>query len=270
MSNYLYGFKLPKSLFEMTWEEAQEALQETNIVVQPTGSTEQHGPHLPLGNDALQVREFSRRIVLKLDEMGVKSVIGPLIPFGIAPYHMSFPGTISLKATTFQALMFEVCFSLYQHGFRKFVFPLGHGGNYGSMMAVAQKLVDETEDAQTLVLNWLPMIHDYYPKLLHSKKKEGHSGEPETSRLLVIHPELVEIKRARAFYSEKAYKAESKDHPLLGGGILKPTRSMKDVTPYGSVGDPALADPEVGEKLLDIMCSWMANAVINAFGKNSI
>jgi len=80
----------------MTWEEAEEALQETDIVVLPIGSTEQHGPHLPLGNDALQVRERARRIVVKLEEMGVKAVAGPLIPFRTASYDMSFPCTIYL------------------------------------------------------------------------------------------------------------------------------------------------------------------------------
>ena len=266
MSDYLYGFKPPKTLFEMTWEETQEALKETNMVVLPIGSTEQHGPHLPLGNDALQVREMARRIVLKLEGMGIKAVVGPLVPFGVAPYHMPFPGTISLQPSTFQALVRDVCLSLYRHGFRKFVFPLGHGGNYGCMQVVAQQLVDETPDAQTLVLNWLQMVHHHYPKLLTSKKNEGHGGEPETSRLLAVHPELVEIQRAQVYYSEKADRAESSDHPLLGGGIFKATRSWRDATPYGSVGNPTLATPELGEKLLDLLADWMARAVRQEFG----
>lgn len=265
MSDYLYGFKPPKTLFEMTWEETQEALQETDMVVLPTGSTEQHGPHLPLGNDALQVREMARRIVVKLEEMGVKAVVGPLVPFGVASYHMPFPGTIHLQASTFQALMRDVCLSLYRHGFRKFVFPLGHGGNYASMQVVAQQLVDETEDAQTLVLNWLQMIHHHYPEIITSKKNEGHGGEPETSRLLAVHPELVEIKRARAYYSEKTDKAESPDHPHLGGGIFNPKRNYREWTPHGSIGNPTLAKAELGEKLLDLMCGWMAEAIRQEF-----
>ena len=266
MADYLYGFKPPKTLFEMTWEEAQEALKETNMVVLPIGSTEQHGPHLPLGNDALQVREMARRVVLKLEGMGIKAVVGPLVPFGVAPYHMGFPGTISLQPSTFQALMRDVCFSLYRHGFRRFVFPMGHGGNLASMHVVAQQLVDETEDAQALVLNWLQMIHPYYRRLLKSEKREGHGGEPETSRLLAVHPELVEIQRARSYYSAKTDKAESDDHPHLGGGIFNPKRSYTEWTPYGSIGNPALAEAHLGEMLLDLMCDWMAKAVRQEFG----
>jgi len=266
MSDLLYGFKRPKTMFEMTWEEVQEALQETDMVVLPIGSTEQHGPHLPLGNDAIQVREFARRTVVKLDEMGTKAVIGPLVPFGVASYHMTFPGTIHLQASTFQAMMYDVCWSLYRAGFRRFVFPLGHGGNYGSMMVVAQRLVDDTEDARSLVINWLPTIHHHYGELLTSKKNEGHGGEPETSRLLAMHPELVEMGRAQIFYSEKADDAESPDHPLLGGGVLNPTRGMKALTPFGSVGNPTLARAELGEKLLDIMSNYIAEVVQKEFG----
>jgi creatinine amidohydrolase len=174
---------------------------------------------------------------------------------------MPFPGTISLQPATFQALMYDVMMSLYKHGFRRFALPLGHGGNLASMHVVAQKFVDDTQGTQALVLNWLQMITRYYKEILTSKKNEGHSGEPETSRLLACHPELVEMKRARVYYSEAADKAESADHPLMGGGIFKPDRNWKEAAPYGSVGDPTLAKAETGEKIWDIIIGWMAEAV---------
>lgn len=265
MTDYLYGFRPPKTLYEMTWEEAQEALQETDIVVVPIGSVEQHGPHLPLGNDAMQVREMARRIIVKLDEDGVRAVAGPLIPFGLAPYHMYFPGTISLQPSTFHALMLDVCRSLYRHGFRKFAFPLGHGGNLAAMHVAAQQLVDETEDAQCLVLNWLQLAVQHYGTLLTSGKNEGHAGEGETSRLLALHPELVEMHRAQVYYSQSAEKAESNDHPLHGGGIFKPTRSWREVATYGSVGNPTRGSAETGERMWDMICGWMADVIRRDF-----
>jgi creatinine amidohydrolase len=261
MSEYLYRFKPPKTLFEMTWEETQEALKETDLVVLPIGSTEQHGPHLPLGNDAIQIREITRRVVVNLRNRGVKAVAGPLVPFGVASYHMPFPGTISLQPATFQALMYDVMQSLYRHGFRRFALPLGHGGNLSSMHIVSQKFIDDNQDAQAVVINWLPFMNRNYGKLITSKKLEGHSGEPETSRLLAMHPELVEIKRARVYYSPVTDKAESPDHPLMGGGIFKPKRSYTDITPYGSIGDPGLAKAETGEKILELVCGWIADAI---------
>ncbi len=265
MSDYLYGFKPPKTLFEMTWEETQEALKETDLVVLPLGSTEQHGPHLPLGNDALQVREMARRIVVKLEEKGIKAVAGPLVPFGVAPYHMPFPGTINLQPATFQALVYDVMYSLYRHGFRRFALPLGHGGNLASMHVVTQRFIDETQGTQTLVLNWLQLAVHHLGELLTSKKNEGHAGEGETSRLMAVHPELIEMKRARIYYSDAADRAESKDHPLHGGGLFKGTRSWKDATPIGSVGNPTLAKVETGEKYWDLICTWMADAIQREF-----
>ena len=265
MNDYLYGFRPPKTLFEMTWEEAQEALSETDIVVLPIGSTEQHGPHLPLGNDALQVREMARRIVVKLDEMGVKAVAGPLVPFGIAPYHLPFPGTISLQPATFQAVLIDVCNSLYGHGLRKFAFPLGHGGNLSGMQMVAQQLADQYDDIQVVVLNWLQLAVQHYDEILTSNKKEGHAGEGETSRLMALHPELIEMQRARVFYSEQAEKAESDDHPLHGGGIFKPVRDWRQAATFGSVGNPNLAKEETGEKLWNLICTWMAEVVKHEF-----
>lgn len=267
MGDYLYGLKAPKTLFEMTWQEAEEALQETDIVVLPTGSTEQHGPHLPLGNDAIQAREMARRIVVKLDELGVKAVAGPLVPFGVASYHMPFPGTIHLHATTYQALLRDICFSLYRHGVRKFALPMGHGGNLASMQVVAQQLVDEKADAQAVVLNALPVMTQAYRRgeILTSTENEGHAGEGETARLLAVHPELVEMGRARVYYSQKAEEMESEDHPLLGGGIFKTTRNWREATPWGSVGNPTLATAETGEKLWDLIITWMAKAIRQEF-----
>lgn len=237
------------------------ALKETDLVVLPIGSTEQHGPHLPLGNDAIQVREMSRRIALKLADRGIKAIVGPLVPFGVAPYHMPFPGTITLQPATFQALMYDVMMSLYRHGFRRFALPMGHGGNLASMQVVAQRFVDETQGTKALVMNALPIMSTKFDEYFVSKKKEGHAGEGETSRLLACHPELVEMKRARVYYSDAADRAEDKNHPLMGGGLFNAKRSWKEVAPHGSVGNPTLAKAESGEKWWDLICGWMADAI---------
>lgn len=261
----LYTIPGPKTLYEMSWEEVQETLQETDIVLVPCGSTEQHGPHLPLGNDWMQAAEMARRSVLALEARGVRAVVGPTIPFGTASYHMPFPGTISLTSDTFKALLKEVCLSLHKHGFKHQALLLGHGGNYSVMMTVAQDLVDET-DATVLVLNFLKTMTDRYPEILSSKQHESHAGEGETSRLLAVHPELVQLDRAKVFRSERAEKMESHDHPLLGGGIFRPSRSFRDGTPVGSVGDPTRATAATGDKLYEIIADWVAGAIVREFG----
>ena len=73
------------------------------------------------------------------------------------------------------------------------------------------------------------------------------------------------MKRARVYYSENADRAESADHSLLGGGILKPTRSWREVAPHGLVGDPTLAKAQTGEKFWDLTVNWMAEAIRREF-----
>jgi creatinine amidohydrolase/Fe(II)-dependent formamide hydrolase-like protein len=96
-------------------------------------------------------------------------------------------------------------------------------------------------------------------------ENEGHAGEGETARLLAVHPELVEMGRARVYYSQEAEDMESEDHPLLGGGIFKTTRNWREATPWGSVGNPTLATVETGEKLWGHIITWMAKAIQREF-----
>lgn len=269
MRDVLYSIKGPKTLFEMTWQEVAEALQETDMVLVVLGSTEQHGPHLPLGTDTMQAVELSKRTVTQLEANGIMAVVAAPIPFGMSSFHMGFPGTITLRVTTYYELVMDVCRCLYTHGFRRFVFPLSHGGNYAMMQVIAQQLVDETEDARTLVLNWVPLEVSEYPVLANALKAEGHGGGTEISRQLATHPELVEMANARAYHPKEGEEQATRDHPLLGGAIFTPfgpARRFREAFPRGFIGDPNLATAEIGNELYQIAVDWMCAAIEKAFG----
>lgn len=257
----LYTVKGPKMLEDMTWEELSEVLKETDTVLLPVGSTEQHGPHLPLATDTIQIVEIARQTVARLAKEGITVVAGPTIPFGVAPYHMPFAGTISLRSSTLDALIKDVCHSLYHHGFRKFFLLLGHGGNLPVMQVVTQDLVTELPESSVYFLNWLPASEASYSEILVSKKAEGHSGEGETARVMVTHPNLVQMDRARVYYSQEAEDLESEDHPLMGGGVMEGIRNWREVTSIGSSGNPTLATPETGQKSYDVITGWIAAVI---------
>lgn len=269
MSEVLYTVKGPKMLEDMTWEELSEVLKETNTVIIPVGSTEQHGPHLPLAADTIQVVEMAKGTVARLAKEGIKVVAGPTLSLGAAPYHMPFPGTINLRTSTLEAVIKDVCRSLHHHGFRRFVLLLGHGGNLSVMQTATQDLAVEFPDARWVFLNWLPWSESKYPDILRSKKSEGHSGEGETARVLVTHPNLVQMNRARVYYSQEADDAESKDHPLMGGGIMQAWPNWQDFAPFGSVGDPTLATAETGQKSYDVIVDWIVAAMKSTVLKKS-
>ena len=265
----LYTVKGPKLLEDMTWKEVDDLLAVTDTVIVPVGSTEQHGPHLPLAADTIQVVEMVRQTVACLAEEGITVLGGPVIPFGVAPYHMPFPGTISLRSDTLKVLIKDVCFSLYQHGFRRFVLLMGHGGNIATMQVAAQELVGDLPDSQVVFLNWLPALESKYSGILQAGRPQGHAGEGETARTMVTHPKLVHVDWAHVFYSQEAQEVESDDHPEKGGGILNTVRNWRDVTPYGNVGDPSVATAETGQKAYDIIVSWIVAAMKRTVLKNT-
>lgn len=263
----LYVQKGPPTLPEMTGPQVQEMLTRTDVILIPVGATEDHGAHLPLGTDSMEAREICRRTALRLEEQGCPVVIGPVIPFGTSSFHMGFPGTVSISASTLITLLKEVCLSLYQGGFRNFVFVHGHDGNLPSMMVAAQELVDATPDATAVVLNWMVALSKIYHTIQKSKKGESHGGEGETARLLVTHPELVDPAKGTAFYlkPEELRKIQSPEHMKTGGGIYYGVRSYKALTPYGHIGDPALAEAETGEKGYDAIVDWLSMVIKRDF-----
>lgn len=263
----LYVQKAPPTLAEMSGAEVRERLEVTRTVLIPVGATEEHGPHLPLGTDTMEGREICRRTAVRLEEMGCPVMIAPAVPFGTSSFHMGFAGTITISSATLVALLREIALSLYEGGFRDFVFIHGHDGNLSSMMVAAQEVVDATPDAKAVVCNWLAALSAVYHTVQTSTKGEGHGGEGETSRLLVTHPELVHPERADAHHIDPDVmrKIQGPDHVKAGGGIYYGTRSYREVTPYGHIGDPTLAQPETGEKGYAVIVDWLSAVIKRDF-----
>ena len=101
-----------------------------------------------------------------------------------------------------------------------------------------------------MVLNWLTPLSKVYHQIQTSKNQEGHGGEGETARILVTHPELVHLDRAVKHHVPPGdmRKIQGPEHIKTGGGIFYATRRYKDHTPYGHIGDPALATEAAGTR----------------------
>lgn len=265
----LYEVRGPKTLLEMTWEEVEEALRETDIALVNVGSIEEHGPHLPLGTDALQGTEVLKLAAEILAAEGVKVVVGPTVAFGLNPGAMSYPGSITVRPDTLKALLVDVGRSLHRHGFRQLVFFLGHDENYGVMMVAAQELTWEL-GMNVLCLNPMPALASEKQELA-LRGPDGHAGAGETSRALALHPGLVRLDRVR-LWEEPAGASVAPlaqlpggDPPLLGGGVYRPRREFtmysREAGHPGQTGDPLLARAEAGSKALYAMARWVADVV---------
>ena len=188
-ANPLFSEKKVKNyLPQMTWVEVEQALTQTDAVIIPLGSIEQHGRHLPLGTDTYEAVETAKLIAQKADVL-----VAPVVIAGLSPHHLGFPGTITLSPETFEAVVFETAQSLIRHGFRKILIFNGHGGNNVSVANVIQK-INQTTLAAAFDLGRIEVARKepLYPQI----PWDVHAGVEETSMMLYLAGSLVDMSKA--------------------------------------------------------------------------
>ncbi|ELY94380.1 creatininase [Natrialba chahannaoensis JCM 10990] len=238
-------------LAERTTTDAAADLAAAEVAVVPTGSTEQHGPALPLGMDHMAAQAFARSAADRED-----TVVLPTIPVGVSVHHRQFDGTLYVSAETFEQYVEETIASLAEHGVRKAVVVNGHGGNSGALRRAARTLRDE-ETAFAPPWNWWDSVEDVAADLFN--EDGGHADAMESSLLWHIREDLVqpdELEAAEAGASESW--GESVHGAALGFDTI-------DFSESGAVGRPTQANPEKGEALfeagsdqLDALLDWLA------------
>lgn len=230
-------------LAEMTWQECRDAIRETDLAIIPVGAQEQHGPHLPLGTDNIHATLAAEQAAL---ECGV--LVAPAVPVGISANHLDFAGTMTLQPQTLIQVLIEYCQSLISHGFRRFVFINGHGGNCATLDVAVQTL-------QTL-FSGVIFCHAFAGRL----KQKGHhcledqykyhADEGETSRMIYKTPHLVHMDRIidEVPVSNSGLYPFSHEQKAKFDGYAGLPRTI-EATKSGVFGTPSLASKEKGEIL---------------------
>ena len=131
--------KVKNYLPHMTWPEVQDLLTRSDMAILPVPALEQHGPQLPIGTDYLAGCETAKLIAQKTDVLVV-----PVLFAGVSPYHMEFPGTITLSEDTVQRVYFETAQSLIHHGFRRILLLNSHAGNQAVSHYLISRINQET------------------------------------------------------------------------------------------------------------------------------
>lgn len=182
--------KVKNYLPHMTWPEVQDLLTRTDMVIIPLGSIEQHGRHLPMGTDFLNGLERAKLIAQRTDVL-----VAPVLMPGNSPYHMGFPGTITLSAETIQKVYFEAAQSLMTHGFKRFLLLNAHGGNRATTNFVVDRINHETEGI-AVALGEASAPFRQGPSRPRSPVFDRHGGVGETSNSLYLTPNLVDMASA--------------------------------------------------------------------------
>lgn len=239
-------------LAEMTWQECHAALKETDLVIIPIGAQEEHGPHLPLGTDNIHATYTAQKAALQC-----AALVAPSVPVGISANHIDFAGTMTLQPQTLIQVLIEYCQSLIGHGFKRFVFFNGHGGNCATLDVTVQTL-------QTLFSGAI-FCHAFAGRLkikghhcLEDQYKY-HADEGETSRMLYKIPHLVHMDRVvdEVPVSSSGLYGFSPEQKANFDGYAGLPRTV-EATKSGVFGTASLATKEKGEILeraiLDGLC----------------
>lgn len=227
------------------------------VVIVPVGSTEQHGPHLPTQVDSLLVGEIARRAARKASAT-TPIVVAPTIWSGLAEHHMSLGGTLSLDFSTFLALLRCICRSLTRQGFRRILLLNGHGGNIAALTVVVNELAVELE-APIATTSYWPLASEAFGRILDRQKNVRHACEAETSMLLALVPDLVDMDRV----AEAVGPTSPEVAEVVGSEAVHRWRSFKSRTHHGAIGDPRTATAEKGECLISAAAEAVAKVVAN-------
>ena len=250
-------------LFELTWKQAKKALQETSTAIIPTGSNEQHGPHLPLGTDWIVANEIATRLSDK-----TKAIMLPVVPYGYAEYHMDFPGTIYLDKETFRLLLVDVCRSLNKWGISRILFVNGHGGNMDTLHTVSMK-IRKKYGMLAAAAQWWEML----PQKIKGQIAEMHGGTVETAIVRAINPNIVDMDVAfvpKVKPLTKKIETISIVQSRFEDGLMRVYYRVGDVSEAGSmtetedatdVKDFSTATPELGRELLGKVVNQLAKFI---------
>ena len=235
-------------LEEMTRDEAREAFDAGALVVLPTGSIEQHGHHLPLVVDTAAVTHVARAAAERA-RSDIPVVVTPTMHFGVSHHHMEFAGTMSLSSAIYIQTVCELVRGLHRHGARKVVLVNGHGGNQNPNGVVSQTIVhDEGLDIAVGSLSYwsVPIMRKDGSK---GSVSPGHAGHFETSLMLALRPDLVQLEHRIAPLGP----LNSIEHGQEHGAFARAG---------GTTDDASQADAEEGKRLLEEFTGALAEYLV--------
>ncbi len=231
-------------LGDLTWPEAKERLAAVDLALLPVGAIEQHGPHLPLDTDAFDAAYLAEQVAAACKTP--RPIVLPLIPYGVSYHHEDFPGTVSVSPEALSRMVHEVGMSVARHGIKKLIIINGHGGN-GPALNFAAQLINRDARIFTSVDSGETSDHDI--DALVETPNDVHAGEIETSTVLAIRPDRVQMEKAVAAIPRFStpYLDFSSHRSISWYG-----RTAR-ISPSGVMGDPTKATADKGRQIWDVM-----------------
>ncbi len=233
-------------LENISWIEAEKALKPDSVVVIALGAAaKEHGPHLPLNTDFIQAEYFKNQIAERSEV-----IIAPSVNYGFYPPFIEFPGSTTLRLSVSREMIEDICLSLARYGVKRF-YVVNIGLTTNTPLAQAAETLKE----QGILLQFtdLQKLLPVVSKDIQKQEKGTHADEIETSQMLFIAPQVVDMKKA------------VKDYGVDKGSRLRPTRNPNSkfgvYLPSGVFGDATLATREKGKKIVESLLDAMTKEI---------
>lgn len=233
-------------LQELKWPQVRDYLSRKQVILLPVGSTEQHGPHAPLGTDTMIATSLAGDAARRSEVL-----CAPPLAFGWSPHHLALPGTISIRPTVLQSLLFDVIASLAQHGFKQFIVVNGHRITNVPWLQLAAQQAQSELDVSVSIFDPAYMQKEIAGELGFGPL--GHADELETSQMMHLHPALIDLSQAidskkhdRPLYQVDPRFAE--DTLCYVPSTLQQMQAIAAET-GGATGKPTRSNVEAGQRL---------------------
>ena len=227
----------------MTWPEAEKCMRDARAVIVPLGSTEQHGHHMSLSTDTV-VSDY----ICPLVAQKTNCLVLPALPYGQVWSAKGFPGTLSLRQRTFIDVVKDIVVSLENQGVKNVILFSGHYGNMQPGRDAARELMDEYGYRNVWNLGYVG-VDSLNASIMETPLWNGkifHAAELETSIMLHIAPQLVQMEKA------------VRDEPAVPAGLDLRPMQWKEFSSTGIFGDATKATADKGRRYVE---AWVEELV---------
>lgn len=238
-SNNQENYGANNVLSEMNAHELKQLISHETIGVLIFGACENHGDHMPFGSDFIMPFELAKRVATRY---GKKMVIFPPIPYGISSHHKDFFMTISFEPDTMTNVIRDILQSLVNNKIRRILIINGHDGNIAPIELASRIIKERSPEVVISCLeSWWTLVGSVDKELFDVWDGLGHGGEAETSAMLAIRPDLVNMAVA------------PKDViPKLSDNV-RIYWKFNELTDTGATGAPRKATTAKGDKIISIL-----------------
>jgi creatinine amidohydrolase len=247
----------------MIWDQLTspeiDALNRSIPVILPIAATEQHGAHLPLATDRMIGEYFCHQLH---DEIPDQALILPAVSIGCSAHHMEFSGSLTVRHVTFFRQVKEILSSVAFHGFKNLIVFNSHGGNLGIGQVIVEHFGKKHPECRIVLATWWKITGQSLFELNETGAGGvGHAGEFETSLMLKIAPQLVQIDKFENKQNKDNFEWASGD--LLRGPQASLFQNMIDMTPNGVFGDVRKVSAEKGQKIAVMVVQALKTMVLD-------